>query len=331
MTEDQTIGGASAPKTKRRSRKVVASTLALAIVGTAGAVGASQAFKVKAEGNGKAELSCSGGIVSLGQVLSEGAPIFEGDPPTVIERQAYYLEDDEGNQVLDDVGNPILSYQIETLTTATHTGTHLDAPSHFLGDDYRSVDDFDASEFVWPSYIIDVRDRMRGDETDGFQITEADIKAYEKNNGKIQKGSLVIIQTGLGEFFYERDANGDLALDEDGHLIPGAGYFADAPGFAGDAVQWMIDNRGVKAIGSDTFGPDSSADADFSATYTILVNDGVAIPGLANLDAMSVKGDIVMAAPVKLLDGSAFQVNPLACLGSSNGHGNDNDKGKKDD
>ncbi len=299
MTDETTQSETtSTTKNTRRSRKVVASTLALAIVGTAGAVGASQAFRVRAQGSG-AQLSCPRGIESLGHILDETASIFPGDPETVIDRQEFTYEDN---------GVEYFSYRIEELTTATHTGTHLDAPSHFIETGARSVDDLDASEFVWPSYIVDVRDRMNGTEADGFQITVDDIKAYEKTNGKIQRGSLVIVQTGLADDFGTGDP------------VAYTGYFADAPGFSGDAVQWMVDERGVKAIGSDSFGPDATSDVDYMATYTILANDGVAIPGLTNLDSMSVKGDIVMASPVRLLDGSAFQVNPLACLGNSRGH-----------
>ncbi|MEZ5377551.1 MAG: cyclase family protein [Acidimicrobiales bacterium] len=310
MTDETTIGATPTVRPKKRGRKVVASTLALAIVGTAGAVGASQAFRVKADRSG-AQLTCPGGIESLGHVHDESASIFPGDPETEIERLDFYYEDG---------GEEFFSYRIEALHTATHTGTHLDAPSHFIEAGARSVDDLDASEFVWPSYIIDVRD-WEADSYD-FQITVDQIKAYEKKNGKIQRGSLVIVQTGLAEFFGTGDPDAY------------TGYFADAPGFSGEAVQWMIDERGVKAIGSDSFGPDATSDELFDATYTILANDGVAIPGLTNLDSMSVKGDIVMAAPVKLLDGSAFQVNPLACLGSSSGHhsnGNGNGHGKDRD
>ncbi len=300
MSDEMTSTPAVMPKTKR-SRKVVAAALTIAIVGSAGAVGATMAFKVKSNGPGKAELSCSGGISSLAHVLNEQSSYFPGDPETVINRLKYDLDYNEYDESEPPLGDNF-SYRIEELTTATHTGTHLDAPAHFIESGARSVDQLEASEMVWPAYIIDVRDSMTGTEEDGFQLGIDDIKAYEKKNGKIQRGSLVIIQTGLAEAF---------GTD---------GYFADAPGFSGEAVQWMIDARKIEAIGSDSFGPDATSDPDFSATYTILANDGVAIPGLTNLDSMTVRGDIVIAAPVPLENGSAFQVNPLACHGSSRGH-----------
>lgn len=225
----------------------------------------------------------------MAHVLDENNSIFPGDPETVIERLDFFYQDDDGNDVF--------SYRIEDLSHATHTGTHLDAPSHFIEEGARSIDELDATEFVWPAYVIDVRDRMTGTEADGFQLSVDDIKDYERHNGRIERGALVIIHTGIGESF---------GTD---------GYFADAPGFSADAVQWMIDRRRIDAIGSDTFGPDASSDEDFGATYTILANDGVALPGLTNLESMNTRSDIVIAPPVRLLDGSAFQVNPLACHG----------------
>ena len=288
MSEEFTHDHASA-KPSKRGHKVVATTLALTILGTAGAVGTSQAFRARSHGPGRAELICRGGMSSLAHVLDENAPIFPGDPETSIDREDFFYQDDQGNDVF--------SYRIEDISLGTHTGTHLDAPSHFIEEGARSIDELDATEFVWPAYVIDVRDRMTGTEADGFALTIDDIKQYQRDNGRIQKGSLVIIRTGLGEA-YGTEA-----------------YFDDAPGFSADAVQWMVDEREIKAIGSDTFGPDATSDEDYSATYTILANDGVAIPGLANLDSVSTRGDIVIAPPVRLLDGSAYQVNPLACHG----------------
>ena len=48
-----------------------------------------------------------------------------------------------------------------------------------------------------------------------------------------------------------------------------------APGFSGDAVQWLFDRRHISGVGSDTFGPDASSDANFDATFTALSNDGL--------------------------------------------------------
>ena len=122
----------------------------------------------------------------------------------------------------------------------------------------------------------------------------SDIEAYEDLAGEIPNGAMVILQTGIPEE--------DLLNFE-------------APGFSFDAVQWMVDERGIKGVGSDNFGPDWTGDENFDATYAILLNDGVALPGLTNLDAMTISSSILMAPTVRLADGSGFQTNPLSCVG----------------
>lgn len=270
-----------------RSFAVAGAACGLFAVG--GVVLAAHAFEIETDGD--AVLSCPGGMSRLGHVFSADASVFPGDPPPEIE-------------IVFTV--PTDGFLVEMVDTGTHTSTHLDAPIHFI-DGGRSVDELAAEEFVWPAYVIDVRDRMTGTPADAFQLEVADIRAHEREHGRIPSGAMVIIQTGFDAFF------GTPA------------FLADAPGFSGAAVQWMVDERGVRGVGSDTFGPDWTGDFDFDATYTILANDGVALPGLNNVDSLATVGDIIMAPTVALIDGSGYQVDPLAC------HGEPDDDDRSDD
>ncbi len=260
---------------------------ALAVTGVA----SGNNFKVAGGDGGGAKLDCPRGVVRLGHVFDETASVFPGDPSPHITLAATI----EANGFL-----------VEEVTTGTHTGTHLDAPGHFIAGG-RTVDQLAASELVWPVYVIDVRQRMATTADDGFQLSVADIRAYERQNGKINKGAMVVIRTGFDAFFRT------------------PAFLDAAPGFSGEAVQWMVDNRNIGGIGSDTFGPDATSDADFSATYTILNNNRVALPGLNNLESLQVKGDIMMAPTVALKNGSGYQTDPLGCLGRIGNSKSDDD------
>lgn len=261
-------------------RRTALIVLIAMLVAMAGAAGAGYGFKVRGgKGNSHAALKCRGGMSHLSHVLSEEASIFPGDPETMIDVVA----------TVDPDG-----FLLENVSLSTHTSTHFDAPAHFV-EGARSVDQLEAEELVWPAYVIDVRDRIAREGGD-FQLTKRDIRRYERKHGKIPRGALVILQTGFEEKFGTPAYVDDLA-----------------PGFAGATVQWMFDKRGIKAIGSDTLGPDASTDVLFDATFTALANNGFALPGLANLDSLGTNSDIVMASPVRLQDGSGYQVAPLAC------------------
>lgn len=285
MTDAQENGyrprHAGADRTHRRGmRRFGAATVVGLLVVMAGAAGAGFGFRVRGgEGNSHAALNCRGGMSHLSHVFSEDSSIFPGDPETMI------------NVVFTVAADGFL---LEEVSASTHTNTHFDAPAHFI-EGARTVDQVAAEELVWPAYVIDVRDRIAADGGD-FQLSVDDVEDYEDEHGTIPLGALVILQTGFEDKF------GTPAYVDD-----------DAPGFTGPTVQWMFDTRGIKAVGSDTLGPDASTDGLFDATYTTLLNDGFTIPGLTNLDSLGINSDIVLASPVRLIDGSGYQVAPLAC------------------
>jgi kynurenine formamidase len=98
------------------------------------------------------------------------------------------------------------------------------------------------------------------------------------------------------------------------------------PGFSGAAVQWLFDRRDIDGVGSDAYGPDAATDDLFDATYTTLLNDGVALVAIANLDSVSVNKDVIIASGVALTDGSGFSTDPIACHGDPRpGRGDDSD------
>ncbi|MEE9416115.1 MAG: cyclase family protein, partial [Acidimicrobiales bacterium] len=202
-----------APRRGRRLKGLTGVFLAFAMLSAAGIAGAMAGFQVRGAGHSNAILRCGGGMTRLGHVLSEDSSIFPGDPSPEITIDFTIAED---------------FFLLETIKTGTHTGTHFDAPGHFI-EGGRTVDELDATEFVWPAYVIDVRDRIESEGAD-FQLTKTDIRRYERENGRIKKRSLVIIYTGWDELF-GTDA-----------------YLEDAPGFSGDAVQWMFDRRGINGL-----------------------------------------------------------------------------------
>lgn len=289
----------------RVRKSLVAAVTIVAMLGAAGVAGAAIGSAIRTSGSGEdsGRLVCPGGMTRLGHPFDENMSIFPGDPAVHIELEYTVAED---------------FFLVEDIDTGAHAGTHLDVPAHFI-DGGRTVDDLAAEEFVWPAYVIDVRDT---EFENGF-VGKRFIRRYERKHGRIAPGSLVILQTGAEEFF-GLDGPGDArAVDGDDNADNTDDLFDfENAGFSGAAVQWLFDRRDIDGVGSDAYGPDSFADADYDATYTTLLNDGVALVALANLDSMSVNGDIIIASTVALTDGSGFSTDPIACHG---------DPGRRDD
>ncbi len=291
-------------------KRTLAGLVIGASVATAGvAVGATVIpVKTTGAGEGRAVIDCPGGMSRLGHPFDRDMSIFPGDPE---------VEVDVVYTVADDF------FKVEAIRMGPHAGTHLDAPAHFI-EDGRSIDQLAAEEFVWPAYKIVVSELDIGE--DGL-VEKNDIKAYEDEHGRIKPGSLVILQTGAEEYF-GLDGPGDERHSQrvgnpHGNINPldlsdntdDLFDFANA-GFSGDAVQWMFDQRGIDGVGSDAYGPDAASDLDFNATYTTLLNDGVALVALANLDSVNVRSDVIVASGIALTDGSGFSTDPIACHGA---------------
>lgn len=273
-------------------KKLGAACLVVAMLSAAGVAGA-MLRGVTIKGNGKgpvAALTCPGGMSRLGHIFNEEMTIFEFDPAIHIEDE--YTVAGQG-------------FLVEDIDTGAHAGTHLDAPIHFI-DGGRSVDELRADEFVWPLYKIDTRNMSL---TDGL-VEVRDIRAYERANGRIPKGAMVVLRTGAEEFWGAEVVE----ADEDDNSANTDDFFSfENAGFSGAAIDWLFLRRNIDGVGSDAYGPDAYSDGNFLATFNTLARGGVAVVALANLDSVNVRGDIMMAPTVALENGSGFSTDPIAC------------------
>ncbi len=149
--------------------------------------------------------------------------------------------------------------------------------------------------FIRPAVVIDVRERT-GINPD-FQLSRADIRNWESEHGTIKPGSIVLLLTGFGDHYFEPS------------------YFGTAPGLSAAAVRWLMrpvaqGGRGAAGTGSDTFGPDATSDATFSASYETYLAGGVTLENLKNLDRLHPNGDTIVFLPARI-DGSGFQTNVI--------------------
>ena len=220
--------------------------------------------------------------VHLGHVLGLNAPLFPGDPPF-------------SSTIVNTI--PADGYKLELISMGTHTGTHVSAPCHFITG-AKCVDDLPASAFVLTSFVIDVRERVKSDPAHAdFKLTVADIKAAEVRNGhKIPAHALVIIRTDFSKKWGKPS------------------YFDNAPGFSTAAVEWMVANRGIASLGSDTFGPDASTDGNYEGSSAIYAAGGTTFENMTGLEQLNAWGDTIIATPARLKNGSGFPTSPIAIL-----------------
>jgi kynurenine formamidase len=209
--------------------------------------------------------------VPLWQELAASNPIFEGDPEFTVETVTTISED---------------GYLLEQITSlGTHTGTHISAPAHFI-EGAAFLSELDETWTLMPLAVLDVRGRVARAGGD-FSLDADDLRRWERRHGRIPAGGCVLLLTGFSSRYLPGERPG-----------PTDDYFDAAPGFTGAAVQWLFDRRRIRSVGSDTFGPDATSDADFAATSTALDAGGITVenvgPGLTRMrphgDWVSING-----------------------------------------
>ena len=207
--------------------------------------------------------------VPLTQPLHDGVPLYPGDPEF-----AWTIAVDTRDPAEASGG-----YVVERVTSmGTHTATHVSAPAHVLHGG-ATMADLDEGFTLMPLAVCDVRARIAASGPD-FQVSAADLQEWERIHGRIPAGGCVLLLTGHPQ----------LAADRAGERS--AYVTTPAPGFAGSAVAWLVTERGIRAVGSDTLGPDATSDVALSATTRALGSGVLTVENVgAGLAAMRPHGD----------------------------------------
>ena len=104
----------------------------------------------------------------------------------------------EGSGAMTDKGYFYSAYRY---SAAEHGGTHLDAPVHFAKGK-NSIDQIPLEQLMGPALVIDVTRQCAGNAD--YLVSVSDIENWEKQNGKIGTGSIVLLKTGFGKLYPDR-------------------------------------------------------------------------------------------------------------------------------
>ena len=217
--------------------------------------------------------------------------------------EAFKLEKDfEG---MTDKGYYYSAYRY---SSAEHGGTHIDAPVHFAKG-RNSVDAIPLSQLIGAAIVVDVTGKVEGNRD--YQVTENDFRSWERRNGRIANGSIVLLRTGFGKFYPDR--KNYLGTDQRGEKAVADLHF---PGLHPDAARWLTRNRSIKAIGLDTPSIDYGQSTLFESHRILFEKNIPAFENVANLDKLPVKGFSIVALPMKIAGGSGGPLRMIAIVPS---------------
>jgi kynurenine formamidase len=197
-------------------------------------------------------------------------------------------------------------YSAYRYSAAEHGGTHLDSPVHFAKGHY-SVDQLPLEQLMGSAIVIDVTAQCATNRD--YLVSVADIENWEKRNGKIPAGTIVLLRTGFGKFYPDRKTY--LGTDERGAEAVAKLHF---PGLDPAAARWITQNRSIKAIGLDTASIDYGQSTMFDTHRILFDKDIPSFENVANLDQLPAKGFTVIALPMKIKGGSGGPLRIIAIL-----------------
>ena len=199
-------------------------------------------------------------------------------------------------------------YSAYKYSAAEHGGTHIDAPVHFAKG-RNTLDEIPLQQLLGPAIVVDVT-RQCATNRD-YQVTSENFQNWEKQNGRIPAGTIVLLRTGFGKYYPDRKSY--LGTDERGAAAVAKLHF---PGLHPEAARWLTQNRAIKAIGLDTASIDYGQSTLFESHRTLFDKNIPAFENVANLDKLPSKGFSVIALPMKIKGGSGGPLRIVAILKS---------------
>ena len=174
-------------------------------------------------------------------------------------------------------------YDSEVIFMSTHTGTHMDAPSHFASD-ASSIDKISVKRFISNAILIKIK------KGSNQLIT---VNEIEKSNVRIMEGDAIVFST-----LWENEIDKEY-------------FFSHSPGLAEDAAKYLI-NKKVNAVCIDSPSIDRGSDSSFAVHKLLLSKEILIVENLCNLSKLNSQYFTLIMAPLKLFGASGSPIRAIA-------------------
>ncbi|XP_013393302.1 uncharacterized protein LOC106161021 [Lingula anatina] len=211
------------------------------------------------------------------------------------------------------IGNNSVWVDFNNFCSPEHAGTHLDAPAHFIKGSWR-IHQIPAHTLIGPAIRVDIS-KKAANNPDAV-LTVQDLHDWEYENGRIPDNAMVFLYSGWGKYVddYEKylgTANRTHWENDQGQSL------LHVPGFSGEAAEWLVNNRKIIGVGSDTISYDAGQTTSFPAHVTFLRAKRLALEIVANLDKLPPSGYTAFVFHMLHVDGSGAPTRLVAVKNSA--------------
>jgi kynurenine formamidase len=239
-------------------------------------------------------------VIDLTSPLNADTPILQL-PPQWGQTQPFRLEEISR---YDDRGP---AWYWNNIHTGEHTGTHLDAPNHWVtGKDKGDVAGIPPKNLIGPAAVIDKTKEAAADPD--YLLDVPDLEEWQAGNGPLPDKGWLLFRTGWS-------ARGDdpkrfANADDNG---------AHTPGVTPAAARYLA-GTGILGFGVETVGTDAGQAFGFTPAFpcheAVLGAGKYGLTQLRNLDKLPRQGALVIAAPLPIVTGSGSPARVLALVGT---------------
>jgi kynurenine formamidase len=223
-------------------------------------------------------------LKDLTHTFAESLPVFVDGTGPVREPLADYETD---------------GFYAQRWTFGEHSGTHLDAPGHFIPGG-RLSPDITPEELIVPLVVVDIARRAADDPDATVEVR--DLVRFERRHGRIPRGALVAMDSGWA------DKVDDPLAYKGGEAFPNYHF----PGFGEEAADWLVAKRNVTALGVDTLSIDPGNSTTFPVHLDFLGRDRYGLENLNNLDKIPPRGATAYVGLLPCEEGSGGPCRVIA-------------------
>ena len=209
--------------------------------------------------------------IDLSLTISDSIPNFPGSPKTQFLPWSNLKED---------------GYNLELLFLSSHTGTHMDAPYHFIKNGAK-IHEIPVRRLSGNAVLIKIHKNKNQ------AITKEDIISFEKENYKIQDHSSVVFYTG-----WQKNLNKDF-------------YFQTNPGLSKSAATYLA-LKNLNLVGIDSPSIDLGTNKQFIAHKILAKKNILIVENLSNLNKIKYNNFNFVILPLNLKDATGSPVRAIA-------------------
>jgi len=177
-------------------------------------------------------------------------------------------------------------YNLELLFLSSHSGTHMDAPYHFIKNG-KKIHEIPVSRLTSNAILIKLRKKANQ------AISKNDITKFEKKYGIIQKNATIVFVTGWQKNLQSKH------------------YFEKNPGLSVSAAKYLVSKK-INLVGIDSPSIDLGNNTKFSVHQILSKNDILIVENLTNLEKIPKNHFKLVVLPLKLKDATGSPVRAIA-------------------